>query len=147
MYIYMSALNFQVWKTKLFLLPVSTYSNAFSEQEIASGKRLNLGWFPVQFSSIQSLSHVRLSATPWTPVHQASLSVTNSQSLLKYKSVMPSNHLIICCPLFPPPSIFPSIRVFSTESVFNIRWAKYWSFSLSTGPSNKYSGLISFRMY
>ena len=89
------------------------------------------------------------SATPWTAVHQASLSITNSQSLLKLmsiESVMPSHHLILCCPLLLPPSIFPSIRVFSDESVLHNRWSKYWSFSFSISPSNEYSGLISFRM-
>ena len=100
-------------------------------------------------SSIQSLSHVRLFATPWTAARQASLSITNSQSLLRLMSielVMPSNHLILCCHLLLPPSIFPSIRVFSNESVLCIRWPKYWSFSFSMSPSNEYSGLISFRM-
>ena len=84
---------------------------------------------PVQFSSVQSLSHVRLSGTPWTAVHQASLSITNSQSLLKLMSialVMPSNHLILCRPLLLLPSVFPSIRVFSSESVLHIGWPKYW---------------------
>ena len=97
------------------------------------------------FSSVQLLSHVRLPTTPWTVAHQASLSIDNSQSLLKLMSielVIPSNHLILCRPLLP--SIFPSIRVFSKESVFPIRWPKYWSFSIS--PSNEYSGLISFRI-
>ena len=96
-------------------------------------------------SSVQSLSHVRLFETPWTVAHQASLSITNSQSLLKLmsiKSVMPSNHLILCRPLLFMPSIFPSIRVFSNESVPHIRWPKYWSFSFSISPSNEYSGLI-----
>ena len=103
----------------------------------------------VQFSSVQSLSHVWLFGTPWTAARQASLSITNSQSLLKLmsiESVMPSNHLILCCPLLLPPSIFTSIRVFSNESVLHIRWTKYWSFSFNISPSNKYSGLISFRM-
>jgi len=98
--------------------------------------------------SVQSFSHVRLFVTPWTAAHQASLSITNSQSLLKLMStewVMPSNHLILCHPLLLLPSIFSS-RVFSNESVLCIRWPKYWSFSLSIGPSNEYSGLISFRM-
>ena len=102
-----------------------------------------------QFSSFQSLSSVRLFVTPWTAAHQASLSITNSWSMLKLmsiKSMMPSNHLILCCPLLLLPSIFPSIRVFSNESVLHIRWPKYWSFSFSISPSNKYSGLISFRM-
>ena len=88
-------------------------------------------------------------ATPWTAVCQASLSITNSQSLLKLmsvESVMPSNHLVLCCPLLLPPSIFPSIRVFSNESVLHIRWPKYWSFSFSISPSNEHSKLISFRM-
>ena len=89
------------------------------------------------------------SATPWTAAHQASLSITNSQSLLKLmsiKSVMPSNHLILLCPCLTLPSIFPSIRIFSKESDLHIRWPKYWSFSFSISPSNEYSGLISFRM-
>ena len=99
--------------------------------------------------SVQSLSRVRLFVTPWTAAHWASLSIINSRSLLKLmfiKSVMPSNHLILCCPLLLPPSIFPSIRVFSSKSVLHIRWPKYWSFSLSISPSNEYSGLISFRI-
>ena len=102
-----------------------------------------------QFSSVQSLSHIRLFATPWTEACQSSLSITNSWSLLKLmsiESVMPSNHLIFCCPLLLPPSIFPSIRIFSNESLLCIRWPKYWSFSFSNNPSNEYSGLISFRM-
>ena len=101
------------------------------------------------FSSVQLLSRVRLFATPWTAAHQASLSNTNSWNLLKLMSiklVMPSNHLILCCPLLLLPSIFSIIRVFSNESVLCIRWPKYWSFSFSISPSNEYSGLISFRM-
>ena len=100
-------------------------------------------------SSVQSLSCVRLVATPRPAAHQASLSITNSQSLLKLmsiKSVMPSNHLILCHPLLLPPSFFSSIRVFSKESALHIRWPKYWSFSFSISPSNEYSGLISFRI-
>ena len=100
------------------------------------------------FSSVQLCSHVRMFATPWTAAFQASLSITNSWSLLKLMSivlVMPSIHLILCCPLLLP-SIFPSIRVFSNESVLQIRWSKYWSFSCSISPSNEYSGLIYFRM-
>ena len=93
----------------------------------------------IQFSSVQSLSHVRLFATPWTAAHQASLSITNSSSSLKLM-VMPSNHLILCRLLLPP-SIFPSIRVFSNESTLRMRWPKYWSFSLSTSPSNEHPGL------
>ena len=101
------------------------------------------------FSSVQLLSRVQLFVTPWTAAFQASLSITNSWSLLKLmsiESVMPSNHLILCCPLLLPPSIFPSIRVFSNESVLCIRWPKYWHFSFSIRPSSEYSGLISFRM-
>ena len=103
----------------------------------------------VQFSSVQLLSHVRLFVSPWTVAHQASLSIPNSQSLAKLMSielVMPSNHLILCCPLLLLPSIFPSIRIFSNESVLRIRWPKYWSFSFNISPSNEHSGLISFRM-
>ena len=103
----------------------------------------------VQFSSVQLLSHVRLFATPWTAALQASLSITNSQSMLKLipiELVMSSNHLILCRPLVLLPSIFPSIRVFSKESVLHIRWPKYWSFSFNISPSNEYSGLISFKI-
>ena len=102
-----------------------------------------------QFSSVQLLSRVRLFATPWTAAHQASLSITNSWNLPKLmfiESVMPSNHLILCRPLLLPPSIFPSITVFSNESALHIRWPKYWSFSFNISPSNEYSGLISFRI-
>ena len=102
-----------------------------------------------QFSSAQSLSCVQLFATPWTVARQASLSITNSWSLLKLmsiESVMPSNHLILCHPLLLPPSIFPNIRVFSSESALHIRWPKYWSFSFNVSPFNEYSGLISFRI-
>ena len=98
---------------------------------------------------VQTLSHVQLFVTPWTAACQASPSITLSESLLKLmsiESVMPSNHLILCHPLLLPPSIFPSIRVFSNESVLRIRWPKYWSFSFTISPSNEYSGLISFRM-
>ena len=101
------------------------------------------------FSSVQSLSCIRLFVTPWTAAYQASLSITNSHSLLKLMSIesmMPSNHFILCRPLLLPPSIFPSIRVFSNESVLRIRWPKYWTFSFSISPFNVYSGLISFRM-
>ena len=100
-------------------------------------------------SSIQFLSRVQLFLTSWTTAHQASLSITNSQSLLKLmsiESVMPSNHLILCRPLLLPSSIFPSIKVFSNESVLHIRWPKYWSFSFSISPSNGDSGLITFRI-
>ena len=103
--------------------------------------------FPI--SSVQSLSRVQLFATPWTAACQGSQSITNSWSLLKLisiESVMPSNHFILCHPLFLLPSIFLSIRVFPKESVLHIRWTKYWSFSCSISPSSEYPGLISFRM-
>ena len=99
--------------------------------------------------SVQSLSRVWLFETPWTAACQASRSITNSQSLLKLmsiESVMPSNHLILYCPLVFPPPIFSSIRVFSNESALCTRWPKYWSFSFNISPSNEHSGLISFRM-
>ena len=101
------------------------------------------------FSSVQLLSRVWLFAAPWTAARQASLSITNSLSLLRLISIellMPSNHLILCLPLLFLPSIFLSIRVFSNESVLCIMWPKYWSFFFSISPSNEYSGLISFRM-
>ena len=105
----------------------------------------------VSFHNPHQLSHsvVSNSAIPWTATSQASLSITYSWSLLKLMSidlVTPSNHLVFCCPLLLPPSIFPSIRVFSNESVIRIRWPKYWSFSFNISPSNEYPGLISFRM-
>ena len=102
-----------------------------------------------QFSSVQPLSRVRLFATPWTAACQASLFIANSWSLPKLmsiESVMSSNHLIFCCPLLLLPSIFPSIRVFSSESALHIRWPKYWSFSFNISPTNEHPGLISFRM-
>ena len=101
-------------------------------------------------TSVQSLSHVQRFVTPWTAAHQASLSITNSWSLLKLMSIEPvtsSNHLILCNSLLLLPSLFPRIRVFSSKSVLCIRWPKYWSFSFSISPSNEYSGLISFRRY
>ena len=104
----------------------------------------------IQFSSVQLLSRVQLFRTPWNAACQASLFITNSQSLPKLmstESVMPSNHLILCHPLLLPPSVFPSIRVFSNESVLHVRWPKYWSFNFSISPSNECSGLISFTMY
>ena len=114
-----------------------------------------LEWVAISFSNackwkvkVKSLSHVWLFVTPWTAAHQTSLSITNSQSLLKLmsiQSVMPSNHLTLCCLLLPP-SIFPSIRVFPSESVLRIRRPKYWSFSFTISPSNEYSGLIFFRI-
>ena len=119
------------WKTLVFLL-----TSCFS--------------FSLQFSSVQLLSSARLFATPWISAHQASLSITNSQSLLKHmsiESVMPSNHLILCHPLLLLPPILPNIRVFSNESTRHMRWPKYWSFSFSISPSNEHPGLISFRMH
>ena len=104
--------------------------------------------FPTSLYSVQSLSRVRLFATPWTAAHQASLSITSSWNLLKLmsiESVMPSNHLILCHPLLLLPSIFPSIRVSSNESVLGIRWPKYWSFSFNISPSNEQPGMICFR--
>ena len=103
----------------------------------------------IQFSSVQLLSRVRLFAPPWIAAHQASLFITNYWSppkAMSIKSVMPFNHLILCCPLLLLPSIFPSIRVFSNESALRIRWPKYWSFSFNISPSNERPGLISFRM-
>ena len=101
------------------------------------------------YSSVQSLSCVQLFAAPWTVARQDSLSITNSPSLLKFMSIesgMPSNHLILCCPLLLPPSIFPRIRAFSNESALRIMWPKYWSFSFSISPSKEYPGLSSFRI-
>ena len=103
----------------------------------------------LQFNSVQSFSRLWLFVTPWTTARQTSLSITNSQSLFKptsIESVLPSNHLILCRHLLLPPSIFPSIRVFSNEQALRIRWPKYWSFSFNISPSNGYSGLVSFRM-
>ena len=103
----------------------------------------------VPFKSVQLLSHIWLFATPWTAACQASLSFTISQSLLRLKFIelmMPSNHLILCCPLLLQPLIFPTIRVFSSELAVHIRWPKYWNFSFSLSPSSEYSGLISFKM-
>ena len=124
-------------------------SQSLNRRELEPSKRVIITELSKthQFSSIQSLSHVQLLETPWTATRQASLSITNSQrlpKLMSIESVMSSNHLTLCCPLLLPPSIFPSIRVFSNESVLYIRWPKYLSFSIS--PSSEYSGLISFRM-
>ena len=115
---------------------------------IAFRAQPNLNIWPLLIHQF-SLSCVWLFATPWTAAHQASLSITNSQSLLKLmsiESVMPSNHLILCHPFLLPPSIFASVRVFSNESVLCIRWPKHWSFSFTVRPSNEYSGLIFFRI-
>ena len=123
---------------------------AFSGLQNTPWSRYDFPYLPSGFSnSSVQFSCVWLFATPWTSAHQASLSITNSWSLLKLMSielVRPFNHLILCCPLLLLPSICPSIRVFSKESVLWIRWPKYWSFSLSISPSNEYSGLIFFRM-
>ena len=130
----------EVWKVrKLYLTPQSP-SGGYNCSRTTS----------VQFSSVQSLSRGQLFEIPWTAACQASLSITNSRSLLKLMSielVMPSNHLILCHPLLLLPSIFPSIRVFSNESVLPIRWPKYWSFSFNINPSNEPSELISFMMH
>ena len=107
--------------------------------------KLSLDWQYIQFSSVQSLSHVRFFVTPWIAAHQASLSINNSQSSLTLMS-MPSSHVILCCPFLLLPPVPPSIRVFSSESTLHMRWPKYWSFSFSIIPSNEYPGLISFRM-
>ena len=121
--------------------------NVFSADMLRISFELNLK--DPQFSSVQYLSRVQLFVTPQAAARQASLSLTNSQSLLKLtsiESVMPSNHLILCRPLLLPPSIFPSLRVFSSESFLHINCPEYWSFSFSISPFNEYSGLISFRM-
>ena len=118
-------------------------------RSLLSFPRVVLGASSVQFTSVQSLSRVRLFATPGTVAHQASLSITNSRSPPKpmsIESVMPSNHLILCRPLLLLPPILPSIRVFSNESILCMRWPKYWSFSFSIIPSKEIPGLISFRM-
>ena len=129
-------------------LKILVLSNQVSFFEREAGLS-HCGWKPISFSSVQLLSCVQLFATPWTAERRASLSITNSQSLLTlvHELVMPSNHLILCGPLLLPPLIFPSIRVFSSESALRLRWPKYWSFSFNISPSNEYSGLISFRIY
>ena len=130
--------NFQ--GTFIFLISIELHNT------LKRGRKVS---FPFVMSSFQSLSRIQLFAMPWNASHQASLSITNSWRLLKLmsiESVMPFNHFIPCHPLLFLPSIFPSIRVFSDESVLLIRWPKYWSFSFSISPSNGYSGLISFRM-
>ena len=124
--------------------PPTSVSQPWSPSETNT---VSFFYYICMYISVQLLSRVRLFVTPWTVAHQASLSITNSWSLLKLmsiESVMPS-HFILCRPLLLP-SVFPSIRVFSKESVLWIRWPKYWSFSFSISPSNEYSGLISFRM-
>ena len=128
-------------------IPFSSFiSQLYSD---CSGSFRFSAFISVQFSSVQSLSHVRYFVTPWIAARQASLSITNSQSLLKImpiELVIPSSHLILCRSLLLLPPIPPSIRVFSNESTLHIRWPKYWSFSFSISPSNEHPGLISFRM-
>ena len=131
----------------IFAPECKVFSTSFLLELAIFHVALNLRKTP--FSSVQSLSHVWLFVTSWTAACQASLSITNSWTLLKLlsiESVMPSNHLILCHPLLLVPSIFPSIRVFSSESALCIRWPKYWSFSFNISPFNEHSGLISFRM-
>ena len=134
------------------LISGQLHIHSFIPQDIiyhTSNMLLQTQFIIVQFSSVQLLSWVRLFATTWTAARQASLSITNSRSLLKLMSivlVMPSKYLILCCPLLLPPSIFPRISVFSNESILRIGWPKYWNLSFSHGPSNEYSGLISFRI-
>ena len=141
------------WSIVHLLYNILTYNYSsvkLGEEKEKKRKRNNQDLsFDSGLSSVQSLSHARLFATPWTAARQASLSITNSQSLptlISIESVMPSNHLVLCHPLLLLPSIFPSIRVFSNESALRIRWPKYWSFSFSISPSNEHPGLISFRM-
>ena len=109
-------------------------------------ERINLFLLQAKIFSVQSLSRVQLFVTPWIAARQTSLSITNFRSLLKLESVMPSNHLILCCTLLLLPPIPPSIRVFSNESTLRMRWPKYWSFNFSISPSNEHPGPISFRM-
>ena len=151
-------IEFPVWKMNILLFfsfsPTLTIPSAHLISTLPSSKDIMVTlsfWIDkiFQLSSFQSLSHVRLFVTPWTAALQASLSITNSQSLLKLvsiESMMPSNHLILCCPLLLLPSIFPNISIFSSESVLRIRLPKCWSFSFGISPSNEYSGLISFRI-
>ena len=134
----------------LLSLPIETETNGRGGAQILQCRgELRPTGSKVEHSSVQSLSHVRLFVTSWTAACQASLTFTNSWSLLKFmsiESVMPSNHLILCHSLLLLPSIFPSIRVFSNESALHIRWPKYWSFSFNISPSNEHPGLISLRM-
>ena len=140
-----------LWKSRFWCLRSVRGSKVLHFWQVPNSSWFAHTWSKEElrkFAVVQSLSHVRLFATPWTAACQASLSITNSQSLLKLmsiKSLMPSNHLILCHPLLLP-SIFPSNRVFSNESVLHSRWPKYWGFSFSISPSNEYSGLISSRM-
>ena len=142
------------WLIELGILEIEVAEFTFLEQNLGDYLIMDFEWrgyrvdFLVQFSSVQSLSCVRLFATPWTAAYQGSLPITDSRSLPKpmsIESVMPSNHFILCRPFFLPPLIFPSIRVFSNESALCIRWPKYWSFSFSISPSSEHPGLTSFR--
>ena len=143
-----------LWGKFYFNISLITLSICWNECNLKNSLKRPISFISIfifyfQFSSVQSLSHVRLSATPWTAACQASLSITNSRNLLKpmsIESVMPSNHFILCRPLLLLPSIFPSIRVFSNESTLHMRWPKYWSFSFSISPSKEHPGLIAFRM-
>ena len=135
--------------TQDFQVAISNMFNELKETVFKGIKYDKMSYEMEIISSVQSLSHVWLLATPWTTARQASLSITNSWTLLKLRSiesVMPSNHLTLCHPLLLLPSIFPSIRDFSNKLALCIRWPKYWSFSFSISPSNEYSGLISFRI-
>ena len=137
------------WNKKIEL--INRYVKNTNQSDKATYRSLEKSFhsFPIEYDVVQSLSRVQLLATLLTGAHQASLSFIISQSLLKLMSielVMPSNHLILCRPLLLPPSIFPSIKVFSKELALCSRWPKYWSFSFSLSPSNEHSGLISFRM-
>ena len=145
----MAITYFVYWYGKCYFLPLAPPLGHKSDQHLEGilWPSLSHGTRPIR--SVQSLSHIQLFATPWTAPSQASLSITNSQSLLKLmfiKLVMPSNHLILCHPLLLLLSILPSIRVFSSELALHIKWPKYWSFSFSISPSSEYSGLISFRI-
>ena len=141
-----------LWSSKLPHSPgYRLWERKVMDRQRVAGSRLSKNALipSVQFSSVQSLSHVRLLATPWIAARQASLSITNSQSSLRLtsiESVMPSSHLILSRPLLLLPPIPPSIRVFSNESTLRMRWPKYWSFSFSIIPSKEIPGLISFRM-
>ena len=126
-----------------------SWPNYFWKTSLSKNHHWGLGFQDTNFAIVWSQNHDQLFATPWTAAHQASLSFTVFQSLLKLVSielVMPSHHLILCRPLLLLSSIFPSIRIFSNEYVLDTRWPKYWSFSFSISPSNEYSGLISFRV-
>ena len=154
-YLYLSNRGKSFMTSKLYINQLILAQFFQSKESLKKCEQLRTYWHrvrlrvTVQFSFIESFSCVRLFVPPWTAAHQASLFITNSHSWLKLmsiKSEMPSNHLILCCPLLLLPSIFPSITVFSNDSVFHIRWPKWWSFSFTISPSNEYSGLISFRM-